>query len=174
MYVYFDTEFSSISDELTGELTIQPLSVGLTVPDAHEDFYVEIDCDLNTVAREAMFQRGDHWLTDNVISKLRSPGVEVVHPSDFKTKLDRFLGRFKGNLRLVAYNPHVDMVVLKHLYGGKIKRFKNPVLDLRTQVFQQKFDLAKVPNYDRHHALSDAEWNHDLHRALRSHRNKGV
>lgn len=154
MRIWFDTEF--IEDGKTIDL----ISIGMVRED-RRTLYLE--------SNEADLSKAVPWVQENVIRKLQHDN-DHAHAS--RAEIARQVREFAGEEpEFWAWYGSYDWVCLCQLYGTMIdlpKGWPMYVRDLK-QLNDMKgnWDLSIIPNFKRHHALSDAMWTRDAFMYLR-------
>jgi hypothetical protein len=171
MKVWYDTEFV----ERGPQLPIQLVSIGMVREDGDTLYLINADC-LSNVARHP-------WLSVNVMPHLPAKGAvnEILEWDREHEDFDRVLTfdaigpivleflRDAPDLELWGYYSAYDHVALCQLFGSMadlpagIPMYTN---DLMQEWSRLGAPDVRAPQYDEHHALSDAIWTKDLHERL--------
>lgn len=177
--VFYDTEFV----ERGPQLPIQLISIGMVREDGNTLYLINADC-LSNMARHP-------WLSVNVMPHLPAKGAvnEILewdreHPDFDRVMTFDAIGplvldflRATDDLELWGYYSAYDHVALCQLFGSLadlpagLPGFTN---DLMQEWQRLGSPPVKAPQYDQHHALSDAVWTMQFAQALAEHQNEEV
>jgi hypothetical protein len=152
MRIWFDTEF--IEDGKTIEL----LSIGLVRESDDAALYIE--------NAEADRSKAGLFVRANVLPKLDSPGAAQMLRGDIAQRIHDFVG---ASPEFWGYYADYDWVVLCQLYGRMIDLPHGwPMFcrDFKQLIDGTGFECMPIDPKLDHHALHDAQWLREQHRAF--------
>lgn len=162
---FLDTEF-----EEDGE-TIMPISLAL-VRDDGQELYIEFDFDEKRAVANG-------FVRENVLPHLQ--GQRRLSKLEARKSIEEFLGLPKlpaesrrGAIEIWAYFAATDWVLFYQIWGGLLelpRGMPHHCMDLMqwwTQLGRPDGVRPDKP-LKSHHALADADWNHQFHKNLSSH-----
>src|SRR3990167_1867262 len=158
MRYWLDTEF--IDDGRTIDL----ISIGIVSEDGRELYAESTECDLS---------RANDWVRRKVLPHIghdQNPDALRVGRQELAARVLEFcdLERY-GKPEFWGYHAGYDWVVLCQLFGTMMhlpKGWPRYAYDLRQWLDHKGFGNVTQPDDAPHHALSDARWIAETHKAM--------